>query len=134
MTAHDPSDRSPLHPETPRVVRQWRYGGPEGMAIEAMPASQAMSSQGSRVLTATLQDHSVLLSFRLGIADGITLLCRRPSETDFLTVAEDEDGPVVDCRPKLDPDKPETRIYIAILYYDDGETLRLTNEVRITLP
>jgi len=119
---------------TSRVVHQWRYGSPEGMAIEAMPTPQAMSSHGSRVLMATLQEESVLLSFRLGIADGITLLCRRSSETDFLTVAEDEDSPVVDSRPKIEPDQPETRIYVAILYYDDGETLRLTNEVRITLP
>lgn len=93
-----------------------------------------MSPNGSRVLTATLQEQGVLLSFRLGIADGITLLCRRTSEADFLTVAEDDDGPVVDARPKLRPDQPEIRVYLAILHYDDGETLRLTNEVRVTLP
>ena len=82
---------------------------------------------------ATVQGQRVLVTFQLGLADGITLLCRRSFDTDFLTIAEDDDSPIIDSRPKLQPNQPETRIYIAILHYDDGETLRFTDEVRITL-
>lgn len=93
-----------------------------------------MHPDGCRVLTATLHDATVMLSFRLGIADGITVLCRRSSESEFLTVAEDDDSPVVDSRPKLSPDQPEIRLYRAVLHYDDGETLQLSNEIRVVVP
>ena len=86
------------------------------------------------ILSATIRDGTVLLSFQVGAADGITLLSRRGSETEFSPIAEDEPSPVVDARPKLDPDQPETRYYRSVLRYSSSENRQLSNEVRLTLP
>jgi hypothetical protein len=76
----------------------------------------------------------VFLSFRIGLADGITLQCRRASEKEFLTLADDNASPVVDDRPKIQPLSPELRIYRAVLHYDEGEISQLSKEVRVVLP
>ena len=91
-------------------------------------------SPNARDLTATLQGNAVLLSYGIGIADGVTILSRRESEPDFSPIAEDEPSPVCDTRPKLDPLRPETRYYRAILRYSSNENRKLSNEVRLTLP
>ena len=93
-----------------------------------------MHPHHTSTLTATVRDGSVLLSFQIGAADGITLLSRRESEPDFSAIAEDDPSPVVDTRPKLDPYQPETRFYRAILRYSSSENRQLSNEVRLTLP
>ena len=60
--------------------------------------SYVMHPHHTSILTATVCDGSVLLSFQIGAADGITLLSRRASEPDFFA-AEDDPSPVVDDRP-----------------------------------
>lgn len=92
-----------------------------------------MHPSSSRVLTATLLRDRVLLSYRLGVAVGIKLLSRRGSETEFSTVAEDEASPVIDDRPKLDPDRPESRTYRAIVTFGSGES-QLSDEIKFTVP
>lgn len=72
-------------------------------------------------------------SYRLGIAEGIKLLSRRGTEEEFSAMAEDQPSPVLDSRPKLNPDMPETRCYRAILTYRSGET-QLSDEIRFTAP
>jgi hypothetical protein len=86
-----------------------------------------------RSLSAFLHEGTVVLNFHLGIADGITLLSRRGSETDFTALAEDEPPPVIDSRPKLDPGRPEIRRYRAIFRYSGHECRVLSNEVVLTL-
>ena len=93
-----------------------------------------MHPHSTPVLTATLLDDSVLLSFRLGMADGITLLSRRGPEPEFSPISEDDPSPVVDARPKLDPGQPETRFCRAVLRYSSSENRQISNEVRLTLP
>jgi hypothetical protein len=93
-----------------------------------------MHPSATHVLTATLVDDQALLSFRLGLADGITLFSRRESEQDFSPIAEDDPSPVVDSRPKLNPSQPETRCYRAILRYSSSENRQLSDEVWLTLP
>ena len=72
-----------------------------------------MHPMSVHVLTANLYEGTVRLSFRFGLADGITVFSRRGWETDFPVIAEDEPAPVVDARPKLDPHRPEIRRYRA---------------------
>ena len=93
-----------------------------------------MHPSSSQVLTATLLNDQALLNFRVGLADGITLLCRRGAEPDFAPIAEDDPSPVVDSRPNLMPGRPEIRCYRAILRYSGSENRQLSNEVRLTLP
>jgi hypothetical protein len=93
-----------------------------------------MHPNSRRVLTAVRLGTPILLSYQLGLAEGITLLSRRDSEAEFSTLAEDEPSPVIDDRPKLDPTRPETRFYRAILRYHGGETRELSEEVSFTLP
>jgi hypothetical protein len=93
-----------------------------------------MHPSATHVLSATLVDDQALLSFRLGLADGITLFSRRESEPDFSAFAEDDPSPVIDARPKLDPNRPETRCYRAVLRYSNSENRQLSDEVRLTLP
>ena len=85
------------------------------------------------ILTARLFNGCVHLDFQIGAADGITLLCRRESEPEFSAIAEDDPSPVVDDRPRLDPDQPETRYYRAVLRYSSSENRQFSNEVRVTL-
>ena len=92
-----------------------------------------MHPSSNRVLTATLFGEKVLLSYRIGIAVSIKLLSRRGGETAFSPVAEDEPSPILDDRPKLDPDRPETRIYRAIVAYGTGES-QLSDEIKFTVP
>lgn len=92
-----------------------------------------MGPESARILKAVLCDGSVWLNYRLGIAEGITLLCRRFMEAEFSAIAEDEPAPVIDARPKLNPDRPETRCYRAILRYANGACM-LSNEIVLTLP
>ena len=93
-----------------------------------------MNPFSTQTLTAILHEGKVWLSYRLGLADGITLLSRRGSEVEFSAIAEDEPAPVVDDRPKLDPHHPETRRYRAILRYSSHECRQLSNEIVLTLP
>lgn len=93
-----------------------------------------MHPRSARILTATVLDDRVHLSFQIGLADGITLFSRRGSEPDFSPIAEDDPSPVVDARPKLDPGQPETRVYRAVLRYSSSENRQFSNEVRLTLP
>ena len=93
-----------------------------------------MNALSSHVLTAILHDNKVLISYRLGLADGITLLSRRGREPEFSTIAEDESPPVLDARAKLDPDQSETRHYRAILHYSANEVRQFSNEIVLTLP
>ena len=93
-----------------------------------------MHPHRTSILTATVLEGSVLLSFQIGAADGITLLSRRESERDFSPIAEDDPSPVVDARPKFHPDQPETRYYRAVLRYSSSENRQFSNEVRLTLP
>ena len=93
-----------------------------------------MHPSGTQVLMATLFPDKVLLSYRIGMADGITLLSRRECEPEFSAIAEDDPSPVVDARPKLDPHCSETRYYRAVLRYSSSENRQLSNEVRLILP
>ena len=87
-----------------------------------------------QILEASFRDGVVCVSFRLGLADGFTLLSRRGEEEDFSALAEDDPIPLIDARPKLDPLRPETRYYRAILHYSSYEVLRFSNEIILTLP
>jgi hypothetical protein len=93
-----------------------------------------MNPLSSHILTAILRENKVLLNYRLGAADGITLLSRRGPESEFSEFAEDESPPVIDARPKLDPDQPETRRYRAVLRYSSNENRQFSNEIELTLP
>ena len=93
-----------------------------------------MHPHSTPVLTAILLSDHVLLSFRIGLADGITVFSRRASEPDFSPIAEDDPSPVMDARPKLNPAQPETRFYRAVLRYSSSENRQLSNEVRLILP
>ena len=86
------------------------------------------------LLAACLRDGQVVLSYQLGMADGITLFCRRGGEREFLVLTDDEPAPVVDARPKLDSTRPEVRHYRAVLRYSADEIRRLSNEIILTLP
>lgn len=87
-----------------------------------------------QIIEARLRDGVVCVSFRLGLADGFTLLSRRGGEEDFSALAEDDPIPLIDARPKLDPLRPETRYYRAILRYSSNETRKSSNEIVLTLP
>lgn len=87
-----------------------------------------------QILAAILRDGKVWLTYQMGLADGITVLSRRGAEPEFTALAEDEPGPVVDARPKLDPALPEIRRYRAILRYSADEIRRFSNEIVLTLP
>lgn len=93
-----------------------------------------MHALSTRILSATLLDDSVLLSFQIGLADGITVFSRRGSEPDFSPIAEDDPSPIVDARSKLDPNQPETRVYRAVLRYSSSENRQLSKEISLTLP
>ena len=93
-----------------------------------------MNPLSSHILTAILRENEVLLHYRLGAADGITLLSRRGPEAEFSAIAEDESPPVIDARPKLDPNQPETRRYRAVLRYSSNENRQFSNEIELTLP
>jgi hypothetical protein len=93
-----------------------------------------MNPLSSRILTAVVADGRVVVSYQLGLADGITLYSRRDGEADFSPLAEDEPGPFIDDRPKLDPHLPETRRYRAILLYSGEENRLLSNEVVLIVP
>lgn len=93
-----------------------------------------MNPDNSHILKGALHGDNVLLSYHLGVADGITLLSRRGLEAEFSAFAEDESSPVIDARAKLDPDQPETRRYRAILRYSSDENRQLSNEIMLTLP
>ena len=86
------------------------------------------------ILTAVVDDGRVVVSYKLGMADGITLYSRRDGEPDFSPLAEDEPGPFIDDRPKLDPNQPEVRRYRAVLLYSGEENRLLSNEVVLTVP
>ncbi len=92
-----------------------------------------MHPADARTLTAALVDNTVVLHFRLDMADGITILCRRDGEKGFATIAEDEPGPVMDARPKLDPHRPEVRHYVAILRFIHQDNTVISSEAKITL-
>lgn len=93
-----------------------------------------MNPVNAHILNAILCEGQVLVHYRMGMADGITLLSRRGPEVEFSDLAEDEMSPVVDARPKLDPHQPETRHYRAILRYSSNENRQLSNEIMVTLP
>ncbi len=86
------------------------------------------------ILSAVVDGGRVVLDYKLGLADGITLYSRRDGEPDFSPLAEDEPGPYIDDRPKLNPDAPETRRYRAILLYSGEENRLMSNEVVLTVP
>jgi len=86
------------------------------------------------ILTAVVEGDRVVLSYKLGLADGITLYSRRDGEADYSPLAEDEPGPYIDDRPKLIPHQPEIRRYRAILLYSGEENRLMSNEVVLTVP
>jgi|GEM_PF-2207894 len=88
----------------------------------------------SRILSAVIDNGRVVVSYQLGLADGITIYSRRDGEADFSPLAEDEPGPVIDDRPKIDPHQPETRRYRAVLLYSGEENRLMSNEVVLILP
>lgn len=93
-----------------------------------------MNPLHSQSFFATLTDGEVHVHFRMGLADGFTLLSRRSSERDYSEIAEDEPTPVVDARPKLDASRPEVRFYRAILRYTDRQSCRPSKEIKLTVP
>lgn len=86
------------------------------------------------VLSGRLVDGKVVLSFQMGMADGITIFGRRGNEPDFAPLWEDDPSPFVDDRPKLNPDQPELRRYRAVLTYSGEENRQMSNEVVVTVP
>jgi len=92
-----------------------------------------MYAPGSHTLEAVLCESGVLLHFRLGIAEGVRLLCRRGAERGYSTLAEDELPPVTDARPKLDPDRPEVRYYRAVVSYANA-MCQFSNEIMVLIP
>ena len=97
---------------------------------------RVMNSLGNGVLNGAVEDGKVVLTYRLGLAEGITIYSRRGSEPDFSPLTEDEDepGPIVDARPKLNPHGPETRRYRAVLLYSGEESRKLSNEIELVVP
>lgn len=86
------------------------------------------------ILSAVVDNGRVVVSYKLGLADGITLYGRRAAEPDFSPLVEDEPGPFIDDRPKLNPHEPEIRRYRAVLLYSGEENRLMSNEVVLTLP
>lgn len=86
------------------------------------------------ILSAVVDGGRVVVNYKLGMADGITLYSRRDGETEFSPLAEDEPAPFIDDRPKLDPHQPEVRRYRAVLLYSGEENRLLSNEVVLTVP
>ena len=93
-----------------------------------------MHPLSTRILSAALDNGRVVVSYTLGMADGITLYSRRAGEPDFSPLSEDDPGPVIDDRPKLNPHQPETRRYRAVLLYSGEENRQMSNEVVLTVP
>ena len=95
-----------------------------------------MNTLGHSVLRGAVEDGKVVLHYQLGMAEGITIYSRRGSEADFSPLAEDEDevGPIVDARPNLNPQAPETRRYRAVLLYSGEESRKLSNEIELIVP
>ncbi|MGI8603194.1 MAG: hypothetical protein ACR2OZ_09355 [Verrucomicrobiales bacterium] len=93
-----------------------------------------MHPLSKRVLTVSLENNKVILTYQLGMADGITIYGRRGQEAEFYPLAEDDPAPFVDDRPKLNPDEPETRRYRAVLLYSDEENRQLSEEVTVVVP
>lgn len=93
-----------------------------------------MNPYSNHILSAALENGRVVLRYQMGLAEGITLYCRRGQEPDFTEFADDEPSPLVDDRPKLDPTQPETRHYRAVLLYSGEENRQMSNEVALTLP
>jgi hypothetical protein len=94
---------------------------------------EGMYPPGTHTLEAVLCESGVLLHFRLGIAEGIRLLCRRGAECDYSVIAEDEPPPVTDARPKLDPDRPEVRHYRAVVIYANA-MCQFSTEIAVLIP
>ena len=93
-----------------------------------------MHAFSSRILSAAVQNGRVVVSYQLGMAEGITLYGRRGTEEEFSELAEDQPAPFIDDRPKLVPGQPEERHYRAMLVYDGEESRLLSNEVVLTVP
>ncbi len=93
-----------------------------------------MHALSSRILSAAVQNGRVVVSYHLGLAEGITLYGRRGGEPDFSELAEDQPAPFIDDRPKLKPNEPEERRYRAVLLYSGEESRLLSNEVVLTVP
>jgi hypothetical protein len=93
-----------------------------------------MNPFGLSILSAVVDDGRVVVHYKLGLADGITLYGRREGEAEYMPLAEDEPGPFIDDRPKLDPDRPEVRRYRAVLLYSGEENRLMSNEVVLTVP
>ena len=53
------------------------------------------------ILSAVVENGRVVVSYKLGLADGITLYGRRAAEPDFSPLVEDEPGPFIDDRPNF---------------------------------
>jgi hypothetical protein len=93
-----------------------------------------MHPLSTRVLTGRVEDGKVVLTYRLGMADGIAIYCRRDCEPEFTLLTEDDPGPFVDDRPKDKSEEPEIRHYRAILLYSGEENRQLSDELVLVVP
>lgn len=93
-----------------------------------------MNQLTNKVLSGAIVDGKVVLSFRAGMAEGVSIFSRRPGESDFSPLEDEAEGPVVDDRPNLEPGSPEERRYYAILLYSGDETRQKSNEVVVLVP
>ncbi len=92
-----------------------------------------MHPNAKPVLHADPGPAGVVLSVAQGMAEDVTIYCRRAHEREFSLLADEEDDlPYHDTRPKLGAD-PEKRFYYAVLLYSGEENRLRSDEVEVTV-
>jgi hypothetical protein len=64
---------------------------------------------------------------------GISVYCKRGSDTNFVFIDKDFKTPYVDKRPNLEPGTPEIRSYKFRYFYDDKEVGNWSDEISVTV-
>ena len=93
-----------------------------------------MHQLANKVLSGDVVNGQVVLSFRAGMADLVSIYSRRPGESDFSPIEDEAEGLVIDDRPNLEPGTPEERRYYAILLYSGEENRQKSNEIVLVVP
>ncbi len=82
----------------------------------------------------TLSEGQPRIHFCMGMADSYSLLSRRAFEAEFTEIAADDPPPILDTRPKLDPGRPEVRVYRIVFYFSENQHQRLSEDMWLVLP
>lgn len=81
------------------------------------------------LLTATLVNGEILISYEYSVANGIAIYCKRNTESNFSFLAMETDNPYHDHRHKLTSEEVETRYYYAYFINAKGEQFGLPSNV-----